>query len=96
MKKSEWHICHFRLDPALIRPGRVDVKLLIGHCTEHQLNQMFLRFYPDEPEHRSLEFARAVASDGRPVSAAHVQGFFMFYKDDAQAMLDNVNKIFDQ
>ncbi|XP_046392935.1 mitochondrial chaperone BCS1 [Ischnura elegans] len=34
-----------RLDPALIRPGRVDVKEYIGQCTRYQIERMFLRFY---------------------------------------------------
>ena len=35
-----------RLDPALIRPGRVDFKSYIGHCTDYQLRKMFQKFYP--------------------------------------------------
>ncbi|KAG8231074.1 hypothetical protein J437_LFUL010700 [Ladona fulva] len=34
-----------RLDPALIRPGRVDVKEYIGQCSKYQLERMYLRFY---------------------------------------------------
>ncbi|XP_077268035.1 mitochondrial chaperone BCS1 [Temnothorax americanus] len=34
-----------RLDPALVRPGRVDVKEYIGWCSASQVEQMFLRFY---------------------------------------------------
>lgn len=36
-----------RLDPALIRPGRVDFKEYVGFCTRYQLEQMFKRFYGD-------------------------------------------------
>ena len=90
-----WRFPFFRLDPALIRPGRVDVKEYIGHCSAYQLEQMFARFYPDEPESRRVEFANILLKDGRPVSPALVQGFFMFYKDSAQDMIDNVPRLFE-
>lgn len=34
-----------RLDPALIRPGRVDFKEYVGYCTRYHLEEMFKRFY---------------------------------------------------
>merc|ERR1712183_189777 len=37
-----------RLDPALIRPGRVDLKQYIGHSSHGQCIKMFSNFYPDE------------------------------------------------
>merc|ERR1712061_559163 len=36
-----------RLDAALIRPGRVDVKLKFGRCTNHCLVQMYEHFFND-------------------------------------------------
>ena len=83
----------FRLDPALIRPGRVDCKEKIDHCTEHQIDTMYSRFFPDEAEHRSMDFAKKVSSHGKNVSAAQIQGFFMFYKNDAQGAIDNADRI---
>ncbi|KAJ7036357.1 P-loop containing nucleoside triphosphate hydrolase protein [Mycena alexandri] len=35
-----------QLDPALIRPGRMDLKIQYGLATNEQLEQMFDRFYP--------------------------------------------------
>ncbi|KAJ6471240.1 P-loop containing nucleoside triphosphate hydrolase protein [Mycena vitilis] len=35
-----------QLDPALIRPGRMDLKIQYGLATVEQLEQMFARFYP--------------------------------------------------
>ncbi|KER20956.1 ATPase, AAA family [Opisthorchis viverrini] len=35
-----------RLDPALIRPGRVDLKVHVDYCDRYQLERMFSRFYP--------------------------------------------------
>jgi mitochondrial chaperone BCS1 len=34
-----------RLDPALIRPGRVDLQEFIGDATPEQARRLFLRFY---------------------------------------------------
>ncbi|KAL6062308.1 mitochondrial chaperone [Balamuthia mandrillaris] len=34
-----------QLDPALIRPGRVNVKQELGHATPAQMKKMFARFY---------------------------------------------------
>ena len=80
----------FRLDPALVRPGRVDMKELVDYCSDYQLTQMFLRFYPEEPESRASEFARLVLAQGQPVSAAHVQGFFMMHKTDPDTVVNSV------
>ena len=35
------------LDPALIRPGRIDVEIRLGNATRAQLRSLFLRFHPD-------------------------------------------------
>lgn len=76
-----------RLDPALVRPGRIDLKEYIGHCTEYQIAEMFKRFYlngDDQNIHRkAAEFAKRVQSFGRNVSPAQLQGFFMMYKQSS-------------
>jgi len=79
-----------RLDKALIRPGRIDVKARVDYCTDYQLSQMFQRFYPSEPTERAEEFARLV---GTQVSAAQVQGHFMMYKDKASEAVSNAQNI---
>ncbi len=79
-----------RLDPALIRPGRVDVKHYIGPCTHLQLKKMFTRFFPKETMAMAEAFADKVTDLQLPVSAAHIQGYFMFFKNNPQAAVDNV------
>lgn len=79
-----------RLDSALIRPGRVDNIQFIGHCTQHQLQTMFTRFYPDQTQETAALFAAEVCKLGCPVSAAQVQGFFMWYKHSPEKAVENV------
>lgn len=83
-----------RLDPALIRPGRVDMKQLIDYATEHQLQEMFAKFYPESSVEKSRLFAKNIKSVvSRPVSLAEIQGHFMFYKDDGDSAIDNIERL---
>ncbi|XP_074655204.1 mitochondrial chaperone BCS1-like [Tubulanus polymorphus] len=78
-----------RLDPALIRPGRVDVRQKIDYASPYQIEQMFLRFYPDQSISRAQEFTKRITNCAMNISAAQLQGLFMFYKLDAQGAIDN-------
>ncbi|PNF40850.1 Mitochondrial chaperone BCS1 [Cryptotermes secundus] len=83
-----------RLDPALIRPGRVDVKEFIGYCSREQLELMFLRFYRgEESATLASSFANSVLKFKKPVSPAQIQGYFMFHKENKEEVLTNVDKI---
>ncbi|RUS71815.1 hypothetical protein EGW08_020422 [Elysia chlorotica] len=82
-----------RLDKALIRPGRVDLKQVIDFASEHQLTEMFRRFYPEEPESSAKSFSASVLSLDHPISAAQVQGFFMLHKHDPDYVIANVKDI---
>nr|XP_054771693.1 mitochondrial chaperone BCS1-like [Lytechinus pictus] len=85
-----------RLDPALIRPGRVDYKQLIGHASKHQLVQMYHRFYPDLGPEAAERFANTALSFKKPISVAAVQGFFMVYKNDGLAVIDNIETLWQR
>ena len=39
-----------KLDPALIRPGRIDLHLSLGYCTHFQLFKMFKLVHPNSTE----------------------------------------------
>lgn len=87
-----------RLDPALVRPGRVDVKEYIGWCTSNQIEQMFLRFYKntgEEANELAKQFAEQVLSYKKNVSPAQIQGFFMFYKQSPKEMLSHVSRLWE-
>lgn len=88
-----------RLDPALIRPGRVDFKEYVGYCSRYQLEQMFKRFYGNmdasarDTDYHS-RFADRVIATGKNVSPAQIQGYFMLHKlsreEDVIANVDNI------
>lgn len=84
-----------RLDPALIRPGRVDVKEYIGAATDYQLEQIYQRFYPDVPIQAARDFVQEIRKHDKAVSMAMVQGFFMFYKNDPQRVIKNAHNIWN-
>jgi len=82
-----------RLDPALIRPGRVDVRQYFGYCTNYQLKGLFRRFYPESGEEMAQRFCDGVRllGDVKDVSAAHVQNYFLNFKDDPVGALENLS-----
>ncbi|KAI8128372.1 Mitochondrial chaperone BCS1 [Lucilia cuprina] len=89
-----------RLDPALIRPGRVDVQTYVGFCSEYQLVEMFKRFYKQEDNSvndYASDFAKAVLAVGKPVSPAQIQGYFMKHKTAAaKDVVNNLSQIWNK
>lgn len=83
-----------KLDPALLRPGRVDYKVLINNASDHQVRAMFLRFYEGETAlcDAFMEKFRALTIEN--VSTAQLQGLFVYNKRDpkgAIAMVETLN-----
>lgn len=76
-----------RLDPALIRPGRVDLLELVDDAHPYQVRRLFTRFYqgetglsPDDVESLGSRLEMKVQKaqqDGRRVSMAALQGLFI-------------------
>ncbi len=55
---------------------------------------MFSNFYPDAAVEKASTFADQVSSKSDRVSAAQVQGLFMFFKDSADAALENAFRLY--
>jgi chaperone BCS1 len=68
-----------RLDPALIRPGRADVRLRVGDATADQARRLFERFFPREPG-LAREFAARLG--GRGHSMAALQDHLLLHRQD--------------
>lgn len=67
------------LDPAIMRPGRVDIAAEFKLASPVQAEQLFLRFYPDEAD-LSVTFGSHIVPD--LISMAALQGLFMMFKTD--------------
>lgn len=50
------------LDPALLRPGRIDYRLYLGKASEQQKAELYRRFYPDASEADAREIVRTCLS----------------------------------
>ncbi|KAL6937543.1 Complex III assembly protein translocase and chaperone [Hanseniaspora osmophila] len=75
-----------KLDPAIMRPGRIDYKQYIGNATPYQIEKMFMKFYPGESE-LCAEFVQKAEGLGLDISTAQLQGLFVFNKNDPQNAL---------
>uniref|UniRef100_A0A7S0Q794 Mitochondrial chaperone BCS1 n=1 Tax=Coccolithus braarudii TaxID=221442 RepID=A0A7S0Q794_9EUKA len=74
-----------RLDPALIRPGRIDVIHEISNATPYQMRQLFLNFFPEDQE---LAERFVEAMDGANTSMALLQSFFMLNRHSASQAIE--------
>eukprot|EP00457_Paulinella_chromatophora_P006322 gb/GEZN01006340.1/.p1 GENE.gb/GEZN01006340.1/~~gb/GEZN01006340.1/.p1 ORF type:complete len:446 (-),score=44.22 gb/GEZN01006340.1/:312-1649(-) len=89
-----------RLDPALLRPGRVDVQLEVSYATPHQVAKMFRRFYPDHADlteefvfHvRDLLKARRDRTGSIGISVAQLQSYFLTHKFDPKACMQQLKR----
>lgn len=69
-----------KLDPALVRPGRIDKKYLIGNAAKDQAVRLFRRFYKGRANDTDVRAFEALVDDDR-LSMAFLQGHFMNHKD---------------
>ena len=65
-----------RLDPALLRPGRVDQLYEVNYATQFQIEGLCLRFFKDEK--LAKEFAAALPEN--KFSMSMIQGFLLKYR----------------
>ncbi|OJA07895.1 hypothetical protein AZE42_02763 [Rhizopogon vesiculosus] len=92
-----------KLDPALIRPGRVDLSVLVGDASPTQARTLFTRFYggsesvtAQEVVERMGKRVEELTTDemrkGRRISMAALQGLFI--RNDAQDAVKALPELF--
>ena len=82
-----------QLDPALIRPGRVDVIQHIGDATDFQITAMAKRFYPECTDEMASNMASQLSEIGVKISMAKLQGFFVQHPETFESAMDNIRSL---
>ncbi len=70
------------LDPALLRPGRIDYRLYMGEASAHQKVELYRRFFPAAPEIEALMF---VESHRSAETMAEFQGLLLGLEQESAA-----------
>lgn len=82
-----------RLDPALVRPGRIDRRELIGHADRDQLRRLFIHFYGDVNPAMAAYFANSLPEHAIPMSAA--QTHLVRYADNAKLAVEHLDELLE-
>lgn len=80
------------LDPALVRPGRVDMKVHLGNISRKSAAEMFLRMFAESDgnviQHLACEFSGHIPENR--FTPSQLQGFFQMHLDSATDAVENV------
>lgn len=78
-------------DPAFMRPGRIDRKVLVDYPGYDEVRAMFLRFFNDEKT--ADRFASDIISQPWAVKASEVQELLVRFSHDPQQALNNIEQL---
>lgn len=81
-----------RLDPALVRPGRIDRKFYLGLADSEQLRRIFVRFFPAAAEEMADRFVAAIPAGQIAMSA--IQTHLIRHANSAEAAVECADELF--
>jgi mitochondrial chaperone BCS1 len=82
------------LDPALLRPGRIDYRLYMGEACEDQKIELYRRFFPSATELEAIDF---VESHGSAATMAEFQGLLLgLEQEHSSSRSEEINLISDR
>jgi chaperone BCS1 len=70
------------LDPALLRPGRIDFRLFLGKAAQSQKAELYHRFFPEATEIEAREFAESHSAE----TMAEFQGLLLALEQQSAAL----------
>ena len=85
-----------RLDEALVRPGRVDMSVKLGHATQYQIEQAVDRFYAEfdvDGRGKMRSWKRSKTGLADRISTAALQGLFLHNKDSVEGAMSAVGDL---
>ncbi|MDP9052125.1 MAG: AAA family ATPase [Acidobacteriota bacterium] len=77
------------LDPALLRPGRIDYKLYMGEAAESQRMELYRRFFPEATVVDAREFVEAHHAE----TMAQFQGLLLGLEQEATPLLEEAERV---
>ena len=86
-----------RLDEALIRPGRIDMSVMLGYATDDQIGRLWDRFYAEFDQDgtgrkRFMDRAQQLNLLGTTSTAA-LQGLFLYNKDSPEGAISMADSL---
>jgi chaperone BCS1 len=70
------------LDPALLRPGRIDYRLYMGEASESQRIELYRRFFPEADDAHARAFAEAHTAE----TMAEFQGLLLALEQEVECV----------